>query len=151
MWPCFLLDHLSKSVISRLFLYITETGILNEWSYSDVAFNSWTPPEGPGYCIAQADAHTATGSSLAMGRLAGLQLVWASPCCKVVIFGRCIITAHLNLHMRITSWDTVEMQAACLVIFLGRLVWLGGKKHRLQQSKPPWEDPGRESCLNHKM
>lgn len=25
-----------------------------------MAFNSQTPPEGPGYCIAQADAHTTT-------------------------------------------------------------------------------------------
>lgn len=84
--------------------------MLNEGSYSDMAFNSQTPPEGPGYCIAQADAHTATGSSLVMAGLAGLQLVWASPCCEVVMFGRYIITAHLSLHTRISSWDSAEMQ-----------------------------------------
>lgn len=90
-----LLDHLSKSVLSHVFLCIPETYMLNEQSCSDMVLTP-TPPEGPGYCVAQADGHTATGSSRGKGGLAGLQLVWTS-CCEVVMFGRYIITAHLSL------------------------------------------------------
>ena len=146
-----LLDHLSKSVISHLFFCITETCLLNGWRYSDMAFNSQTPPEGPGYCKAQADARTGTGSSLVVHRMAELQLVWASPCCKVATFGRYIITAHRSLHTRISSRDSGEIQGACLLIFVSRLVWLGEKKQRLQQFRLLWEKAAGQSCLNHKM
>lgn len=88
-WKCHhkssLKGHLSKSVISHLFLCTAETCKLNERSYSSMDFNSQTPPQGPGYCTAQADAHTVTGSSLVMGGLAALLLVWAAPRCKVVM------------------------------------------------------------------